>query len=146
MDQGRSSLAVLLHGQDDSHALLNIKNIFILSAIRGFFFLLRIAVQVVYVNLAEALHEALAHATEGRIIEIAVIGDETKDAVTGSINPPLREANEFDVIILEPLGVFLTEGRTVYDLVILDQIAYESLFLDRLSCLGLEHFGNLILP
>src|SRR5216684_3334979 len=91
-----SSIFLLTLNKDaDSHTLLNIEDILVLCAIRSFFLLLTVPMQIEYVNFIEALHEALAHSPEGGIIKIAMIGDEGQDAITGLFNSPLRETDEF---------------------------------------------------
>src|SRR5438128_503755 len=88
-----------LYKDADCHALLDIKDILIFCAVGSAFFLLGIAVQVKDVDFVEAVHKALAHATEGGIIEVAVIGNEGEDAIAGLFDAPLCESDELDIII-----------------------------------------------
>src|ERR1700682_6012890 len=87
-----------LYKDADSHALLNIKDILILCSVRRVFLLLAISMQVKHVNFIEALHKTLAHSTESGIIKVAVIGDECQDAITGLLDAPLRETDEFHIV------------------------------------------------
>ena len=50
----------------------------------------------------EAVHEAAAHASEGGVVEIAMVGDESQDALTGLVDLPLGVAQEFYVVIAQP--------------------------------------------
>ena len=54
--------------------------------------LLAVAVQVEDVDVVEGLHQALAHAAEGRVVQVAVVGDEGQDAVAGLLDAPLRRS------------------------------------------------------
>ena len=68
-------------------------------------------------NLLETTHEALAHSTEGGIVEPGVVGDDAHNALVDPVNLHLREPNEFDVVILKPFGILLTERLSVDEFV-----------------------------
>ena len=80
--------------------------------------------QVENVEVVEGTQQALTHAAEGRVIEIAVVGDHADNAASGLLDFPLGVAQELDVVILQPLRVFLAQGLAVHLLVIVNQAAY----------------------
>src|SRR5579859_7248486 len=92
--------ALPLYKNTYSHTLLNIKDILVLCAVRCMFLLLAVAMQVKHVNFVEALHEALAHSPECGIIEVAMIGDEGQNAITGLLNTVLSKTDEFYIVIV----------------------------------------------
>ena len=100
--------------QADGHPLLDVEYVLVLAPVRRAFLLLRIAVQVQQVNLVEALHQALAHPAEGRVVEIAVVGDEAQHALARALDPPLGEAEELDVIVVQPFRVPFAERFAVH--------------------------------
>src|ERR1017187_5638714 len=107
----------------NSHALLDVENILVrLAAAGNGLLFLGIAVQVEDINLVKGLHEILPHAAKGRIIEIAVVGDEGQHALSGLVNAPLAPAEEFNVIILQPFGIPFTERLPVAEIIIADEL------------------------
>ena len=50
----------------------------------------------------EAAHEAAAHAPERGVVEIAMVGDESQDALARLVDLPLGVAQEFYVVIAQP--------------------------------------------
>ncbi len=70
--------------------------------------------QIQHVDVIEGLHETLAHSSKGRVIEIAVIGNEGEDAVASACNPPLGKADELHVVVVEPFGVALAKRLAVH--------------------------------
>src|SRR5579859_6216328 len=89
---------LMFHEYSYSHTLLNIENILIRCTIGRPLFLLTIAMQIKHINIIEALHQALAHPTEGRVIQVAVIGNESKDAIASLLNAPLGKADKLHVV------------------------------------------------
>ena len=55
-----------------------------------------------------------AHAAEGRAVQPAVIGDETEHAFAGALDPPLRETDEFDVIVVQPFRVLFAQRFAIH--------------------------------
>src|SRR5438105_3921433 len=94
----RFGISLAFYVDADSHALLNIENILILCTIWRALFLFAVAMQIKYVYLIKALHEALTHPPEGRIIQVAMIGDEGKNTITCLLNAPLCKANKLYII------------------------------------------------
>src|SRR6266496_5704110 len=101
------------HKDADSYSLLNIKNVLIICSIRRLLVFLTITMQIKDINLIKALHKALAHASECGIIQIAMIGNEGKDAITSAFDTPLGKANKLDIVVVQPFGVSLSERLTV---------------------------------
>ena len=81
--------------------------------------------QVINVNLAEALHQAPPHAAKSWVIEIAVISDVGQNPVARFFDAPLREADKFYVIILQPFGILFPKIGTIHALVIFYQLTNE---------------------
>ena len=92
--------------------------------------------QINEVNFIESLHEALAHAAEGGVVEVAVIGDEGEDALAGLVDAPLRPADEFHVVVLQPLGVALAERLAVAHVVIADEFPDPRAFVRAVAGVG----------
>src|SRR6266853_6289754 len=82
------------HKDTDSYPLLDIKDIFVLHTIGWSLFFLAVTMQIKHVNLIKTLHKTLAHPSEGEIIKIPMIGNESKNAVTSPFNAPLGKANK----------------------------------------------------
>ena len=69
--------------------------------------------QVKHIDLVEGLHETPAHAPEGGVVEIRMVGNHTDQALTSLLNLPLGEAQELHVVILKPLGISLPQRFSV---------------------------------
>ena len=99
---------LFLDEKADGNALLDVEHIFVLRAIWCAFLLLDIPMEIEHVNVVEGFHEALAHSSEGGVVQISVIGNKGEDAVAGAFDPPLCKANELHIVIVEPFRVPLT--------------------------------------
>ena len=110
-----------LDEQADGDALLNVEHIVVPAAVRRAFFLLGVAVQIKHVNLVKGSHQAVTHAAKGRVVQPAVIGNEAKHTLTGTLNPPLGKTDEFDVVVTQPFSLrrFLQLGKAAF--VVVDQ-------------------------
>src|SRR6266487_5360658 len=86
----------------DGYALLNVEDVLVRRSTGRLFSLLTVTVEIKDIYIIKTLQQAAAHATEGGIIEIAVIGDEGQDAIACLLNVPLRQAYEFHIIVTEP--------------------------------------------
>ncbi len=67
---------------DDRHALLDVEDVLVGLAFGRDFFLLGVAVQVEDMNAVEGVQQVPAHSPEGWVVEVAMVRDETKDALT----------------------------------------------------------------
>lgn len=116
------SVSGFAHRQQDRHALLNVEYIFVFAPVRRDLLLLRVAVQIVDVNLIEAAHQVLAHSAKGWVVQITVVRDEGQDSVIWlhGFKSPLCEANELHIVVLQPLRIPLPKARSVYPLVVLN--------------------------
>src|SRR6202035_2659221 len=83
------------------------------AAGRHRFLLLAVTVEVQEVNLVEDAQKRAAHAAEGRVVEVAVVGDEADYAFAVLLDLPLREADELDVVVLQPFRIALAEPLAV---------------------------------
>src|SRR5579872_3160382 len=101
------------HENANRCTLLDVKNILVFCTIGRALIFLAIAMQVKHINGVEALHEAAAHAAEGGIIQVAMVGDEGQDAIARALDAPLSKTNEFHVIIVEPFDITLAKRLTV---------------------------------
>lgn len=99
----------LLDQQADRDALFDVEDVFVLAAVGGDLLLLGIAVEVDDVDLIEAAHQRLTHPAESRVVEEAVVGHDRDDALSGRIDLHLSKADKLDVVVLQPLRVFLAE-------------------------------------
>src|ERR1039457_1124630 len=107
----------------DCHALLDVENILVrIAGVRIGFLFLGVAMQVEDINLIKSLHEILPHAAKGRIIQVAMIGDEGQHALSGLVNAPLRPAEKFYVIILQPFGIPFTERLAIAEIIITNEL------------------------
>ncbi len=116
----RLTRALLLHKQSDGNALLYVEDVFILGAIRSLLLLQRVAVQVKYMDLIERSHKRLPHAAESRIVEVAVVRNESENAFTDLIYLPLCKSYKLDIIVLQPLRILFAQRLPIYFLVRLD--------------------------
>jgi hypothetical protein len=89
------------------------EDVAVLRAVRRPLLLLAVAVEVEQVDLVEGLEERMAHPTEGRIVEVTVIGHQRHDPLPGLLDLRLGEAEEFQVVVLQPLGALLLERLAV---------------------------------
>ena len=101
------------HEQADRHSLLDVEHVLVLAAVRGALLLLGVAVQVEQEHAGEGLDQALAHAAKGRVVQVAVIGDEAEHASTGAVDRPLREAEKLHVVVVQPLGVAFVQRLAI---------------------------------
>ena len=107
---------MLLHRlceQPDRHPLLDVEHVLIFAAVRGALLLLGVAVQVEQEYTREGIDQTFAHAAKGRVVQVAVVGDKANHAVAGAVDRPLREAEKFYVVVIQPLGVAFLQGLAV---------------------------------
>ena len=78
--------------------------------------------KVKYGDFIEGIHQRLAHTSKGWVIKVAVICNKAENALTSLIDLPLRKPNEFYIVILQPLWIFLSERLSINYFVILDLI------------------------
>ena len=102
-----------LEEKGDAHALLNIKHVFVVTLRlqgrgRALFFL-AVTVQVQHINIVKVHHQLRPHPAKGGVVQPAVVGDESHNAVAGTLDAVVRKADEFDVVVIEPLAVALFE-------------------------------------
>ena len=86
----------------DANPLLDVKDVLVRATVRSSFFAVCIPVQVQDVDLVEPLHQPLAHSSESGIIDVGVISYEPYDSSARALDLPLRPANEFHIVVLEP--------------------------------------------
>ena len=122
MNFGRAVLVRFFYEDADSYSLLDIKHIFIFAAVRGNFFFLHIAVKVKNINIGKGIHQGLAHTAEGGVIQVAVVGNKAQDALPCFLYPPLPKANEFHIVILQPVLTF-AQRLPINHLVIFNKLA-----------------------
>ena len=103
-----------LHEQTDRYPLLDVEHVLVLAAVRGALLLLGVAVQVEQEHAREGSDQAFAHAAERGVVQVAVVGDESKYAVAGAVDRPLREADELYVVVVQPLGVAFVQRLAVH--------------------------------
>jgi len=96
-----------LHEKGNRYPLADIEHILVGSAVGAGLLLQGIAVQVEDVNGVKGLHQALAHASKGGIVQIAVIRNHPHDAASGLFDLPLGKAQELDIIVLKAFRVLL---------------------------------------
>ena len=128
--------AWLAHENRNAHALLDIEDIFVLAAVRGFFFFLGVPMEVEDVNPVKGLHQALAHAAKGRVIQKGMVGDDANHAFFHLVHLPLGKAYELDVIVLEPFGIFFAQGLAVNLLVRVYQAGNPFALVQRMAFIG----------
>ncbi len=78
--------------------------------------------QIKHINLIKGFYQALAHAPEGGIIQIAMIGDQAHDAFSRLVYLPLGKAQELYIVILQPFGVLFPQRYPIYRVIILRTI------------------------
>ena len=97
----------------DRDALLNVEHVLVRPAVRRALPLLAVAVEVEQPDLVECRHQRLTHAAERRVVEVAVVGDEAEHTLAGSLDAPLREADELHVVVVEPLWIALAQRLAI---------------------------------
>ena len=105
VDLGWTTFSRLLNKYGDRYPLLYVKDILVWATIKRSLFLLGIPMKIKQVNARECLHEAQAHSSKGRTVEITVIGNKGEDASVRLLDSALTEADEFDVIVAKPLSL-----------------------------------------
>ncbi|OQA19789.1 MAG: hypothetical protein BWY63_01651 [Chloroflexi bacterium ADurb.Bin360] len=142
----RAGFARFFDEQTNRHALHDIEDVLIRAAVRRSFLLTGAAMQVEDVDCGEGLHQTLAHPPEGGVVQVAVVADVGQDAAAALLDTPLTEADELDVIVLQPFGVAFTQWLAVYFVVAthfgsVGQLAFEQpvnprAFVGRMSGIG----------
>ncbi len=56
----------------------------------------------------------MSHAPESGVVQITVIGNHADNSCSGLVDFPLGKTDKFDVIILQPFGIFLSKWFAVY--------------------------------
>ena len=113
--------------------MLDVEHVLVRGAVRTAFLFEGVSVQVEHVNLIEGTHQMPAHAAEGGVIQVRVIRDHAHHALAGLGDLPLGKAQEFNVVVLEPLGVLLAQGLSVHVFIVLDQAADPRTFIGRVA-------------
>jgi hypothetical protein len=119
-------LSGVADGNQDGDPLLDVEQVFVGAAVGGALFASRVAVQVHDIQPLEGAQQARPHPAKGRVVQIGVVGDERHDALPRALNPPLGEANELHIVVLQPLGVLLLQRLPVHLLVGFDAFANPS--------------------
>ena len=88
------------------------------------------------IDIIESAHQVLAHPAKGWIVEVAMVGDHSHDAMPGLLNFPLGKPEKLDVIVLEPFRVLLTQRLAIYLLVIVNQPLYPVTLVARMARIG----------
>jgi len=103
----------------DSYAGLNGEDIFVFCLAGRKFLFFAVAMQIKHKEFVEAAHEAAAHPVEGRVIEIAMIGNEGQNTLPGPVNPPLCQSHKLHIIVAQPLRLrpFLKFRTTLFILI-----------------------------
>lgn len=99
--------------------------------------------QIDDVNLAEGVEKLLAHAAKGDVIEIAVIGDIGDNAAARLLDTPLAEAQEFDIIIANPLGILFADALPIDLKIIIDQAVNPLSLVGAVAAVGRVANDNL---
>ena len=74
---GQSVTAIpALDRDDDCHALLDVEDVLVGRALGGDLLLLGVSMQIQHPDPIKGLQKVPAHTPEGRVVEIAVVGDE----------------------------------------------------------------------
>src|SRR3546814_1320432 len=63
------------------------------------------------VDAVKAVHQLPAHPAKGGVIQIAVVGDEAQHALAFAVavNHMFGKADEFHIVIIDPLGIALLQ-------------------------------------
>ena len=69
--------------------------------------------EVQKITPSERLSQALAHTAKCRIVQIAVICNETNDALVGAFDLELSQTKKLHVIIVQPLRIALVQWRAI---------------------------------
>jgi hypothetical protein len=80
-----------------------------------------VAVQVEDIDLLEGPQKGPAQAAERRSLEEIVIEDEGDDPFAVVIDQPLREAQELDVVVVQPLRIAFPQALPVNPEVVSDE-------------------------
>jgi len=86
-----------------------------------------IALRVKDIDLIEGVHQLQAHAPECRTAQAAVTGSHAWHALAGLLDPPLSEAKELDMIVLQPLCSYFARWLAVHFVVLLNHSPYPGL-------------------
>ena len=134
MDLGITFLfSATLDEKRNGDALPDIENVLVRATVRAGLLLQRIAMQVEDIYVAKGVHQALAHASEGGIIQVTVVGDHTDNAAPSLFDLPLGKPEELDIVVLKPLRICLTQGYSVDLLVLVDQLTYPVTLVARMA-------------
>lgn len=78
--------------------------------------------QVENIHLVECIHQALPHAPESGVVQIAVIGNHADNTCSGHVDFPLGKTDKFDIIILQPFWIFFSKWLPIYLIVAFNTI------------------------
>ena len=90
----------------NGHAFGDFKHVFIAAS--GFA-ALGVAVQIHNAQMRQTVQQALAHTAKGRAFQVRIAGNKTQHASAHGSQAGLRQPDKFDVIVVDPLGVALTQ-------------------------------------
>ena len=76
--------------------------------------------QVEHVQLIEGLHQRLSHAPKRGVVQKGMVGDDAHHAFLHLFHLLLGEADELDVVVLQPLEVSFTQRLAVHGLIGVD--------------------------
>ena len=142
-------VALAPYEKGDADALLDVEHVVVLVAVGRDLLFSTVAVQVERVNLAEAVHQGLAHAAKGRIVQPTMIGDEGQHAFAVALDAPLSEADELDVVVPQQLRVSFSQRRAVYEEVIALQFTDPVALVGAVAAVGRvaqhDHDGLVVL-
>src|SRR3989338_6725411 len=83
------------------NALLNVKNIFVFSAVESFFFFLAVAVQVKNINLIKCFKQMFSHLAVRDAVNKRIIGNHRHYAGFIFLYKMLGKAEKLDVIVIK---------------------------------------------
>ena len=138
-DFGQFAFALLprFDKQIDAHALFDVEDVLVLTAVGCGLFFVGVAVEVEDVDFVESLQQFVAHSSECRVVQITVGIDVGQYPFAVALDIVLAVADEFDVIVVEPLGIFLFEFAAVWLLlVIVQELLYPRAFVGRMPRIG----------
>src|SRR5262245_54279757 len=86
----------------DGDGLVEAEGVFIAAAVGRDLVLLAVAVEIEDFDAWKDAEQFVPHEAERGVVQITVVGDEADDAAAGLLDAPLGQADELDVIVVEP--------------------------------------------
>jgi hypothetical protein len=105
--RGESGLSRQSNKDRDGHALLDVEDILVAGVRRRRLWPYGVPVEVQDVDLVERLRQRFAHSSVSDPVDVAVVRDEGQDSGARSLDPPLSEADELDVVVVEIQFLFV---------------------------------------